>query len=186
MFRAFFVYGYLIVASDDNVKSRITARKCLFLKTTSTLNALNSSSRHNCAGSSRSCQKGLAPGRYLRFPTTDDYLRRSLNNETSCTRIVVEPRIIRWPGRHELVSDIFTRTAVSEFIGSSGRPLGHGNKMTKWQDNGTPRAKQRELFFCHLERARTCARTRITTTLHHSRVKLLFSSKYFLQLNKFK
>lgn len=83
---ASFVYGYLIVASDDNVKSRIAARKCLFLKTTGAPNALNStSSRHNCAASSRSCQKGLAPGRYLSFSTTDDYPRRSLNNETSCT-----------------------------------------------------------------------------------------------------
>lgn len=82
---ASFVYGYLIVASDDNIKSRIAARKCLFLKTTGTPNALNSTSSHNCAASSRSCQKGLAPGRYLHFSTTDDYPRRSLNNETSCT-----------------------------------------------------------------------------------------------------
>jgi len=78
---------------------------------------------------------------YLRLRTTGDYPRQSQN---FVLRIVVEAWIIRWP-RHELASDIFARTAVSGFIGSSGRPSGHGNKMTKWQDNGTPRAK-RALF----------------------------------------
>lgn len=58
----FFVYSHLIVSFDA-----IVARKYLFLKMTCPENALNSmSSRHNCAFL-RSCQKGLAPDRYLAF-----------------------------------------------------------------------------------------------------------------------
>jgi len=76
-------------------------------------------------------------------------------------RIVVEAWIIRWPSRHELASDIFARTAVSGFIGSSGRPSGHGNKMTKWQDNGIPCAKAPSSSFSAAVRTLTGIRSEL-------------------------
>lgn len=117
-------------------------------KTTGTPNALNATSgRCNCAAFSRGLtRKGsLLAGTYASLRPAIIFVVHLITKLRA--RIVVEPWIIRWPGRHELASDIFVRAAVSEFIGSSGRPLEHGNKMTKWQDNSIPRAKQRESLF---------------------------------------